>query len=339
MLDTLDDGDLAAASQLVEKNRAALAAARLALGQRCAVEVRFDESFFAEHSADFSLLRDLARTFRAEALLAMGSGSYGSAAQVAIDLLDLANAVRRGGLITDLLVGMAISGMGIDSLRKIRASLDETTRQTVISNLQRCEDEREPFADIAARDRVWELAVGFDDQSSECPLEAGQAAEEGSLTQEESEAIQQLIQQFSQLSESELRRLESELDYRSLALSRLLMVDLAVRSWSEKCGTLPQGLSCLVPEILPQLPLDPFSSNAFVYRTTGRNSFLLYGTGPSNTDHGGVFADWLVVAAGGADLCLDMSDYHLDCCVPRAPRGFLGRTTSRLQSWWRSPKC
>jgi hypothetical protein len=227
----LDDGDLSAASELLEHNRAALQSARCALSQRCAVPVRYEESFFSDHCDDFSHLRNLARAFRAEALLAASHENYGAAALVGIEMLDLGNAARRGGLVTDAQVGIAISGIALD------------------------------------------------------------------------------IQQMADLPESDLQKMQLDQDNRGLALLRMLVVDLALRSWRETFHTFPDGLVSLTPSLLPTLPLDPYTGKSLLYRPLNDTSFFLYSTGPKAFDGGGEFGPWPHVAAGCADLCLDADDY------------------------------
>ena len=144
----LDDHHISDAAVLLERNRAVLDSARHLLGQQCSVPIRYERSLFPAHVDDFSHLRSLARVFRAEARLAASVGDYAAAAHVGVDLLELANAVRRGGLVVDLLVGTAVSGHGTETLREIRARLDEGTRITLRDCLRRLEDEREPYADI-----------------------------------------------------------------------------------------------------------------------------------------------------------------------------------------------
>ena len=111
-------------------------------------QLRYEKAFFADHSEDCSQLRKLARAFRVEALFAASREEFSTAALAGVDILELANAVRRGGLVVDSLVSIAISGIAIESLRKLRGNLDEATRVTLRDSLRSLEHEREPFADI-----------------------------------------------------------------------------------------------------------------------------------------------------------------------------------------------
>ncbi len=67
---------------------------------------------------------------------------------------------------------------------------------------------------------------------------------------------------------------------------RLLICDLALRLYLAEHGELPKRLEQLVPDYLPELPLDPFSERPLVYRPDG-SSWLLYSIGPDHKDDGG----------------------------------------------------
>jgi hypothetical protein len=330
-----DDGNVSAASGLLERNRAALESARYALSQRCAVPVRYEESFFSDHGDDVSHLRNLARAFRAEALLAASTGDYGAAALIGIDMLELGNATRRGGLLIDLLIGIAISGMALNTLRKIRTNLDHATRRTLMDDLQRIEEERESFADIVARDREWELAVGYEDEPCDFTLQDMGAPEECGLSECEQKELLDVLQHMADLPESDQRKMQLDQDHHILALLRMLVADLALRSWCETSDAFPHDLTLLAPGFLPTLPLDPYTNESFIYRPVGDTSFLLYSTGPKAFDGGGEFGPWPSIAAGCADLCLDADDYWQDCCRMPDHEGIIARLRSKLQTWWR----
>ncbi|MDY0170117.1 MAG: hypothetical protein RBS80_26470 [Thermoguttaceae bacterium] len=333
-VDTLADIDAAhtsTASELLNQNQGALESARRALGPTCVVPVRYEEAFFDEHCDHFSHLRNLARAFRAEAWLAASRNDFRSAALIAIDILELANAVRRGGLVTDLLVGIAISGIAIEFLRKIRTQIDNDTRRRVMDELHRLEAERESFDDVVARDRDWEIAVGYEDKHCDSMSLEMDDPEECGLSEEEQKEIRQLVQQIADLPESDQRKMQRDQDYRILASMRLLAVDLALRDCHATSGSFPNDLSSLTPQPLAELPLDPYTENSFLHRRISAASFDLYSTGPKLTDGGGHFGPWPSVAAGCADLCLDADDYMHACCSLPRPQGIVQRMVSGIR--------
>ena len=192
----ISDDDVSLASGFLHRNRLALESARRALGPQCVVPLRYEKSFFSEHCDHFSRLRNLARAFRVEALLAASNKNYGDVARIGTDILELANAVRRGGLITDLQVGVAISGIAMDNLRKIRTRLDDATSLLLIQDIQRIESERDPFSDIATRDHEWEKAVGCADAPCDFKSLELSGPEECGLSEEEQKEILDVLQQI-----------------------------------------------------------------------------------------------------------------------------------------------
>ncbi len=70
---------------------------------------------------------------------------------------------------------------------------------------------------------------------------------------------------------------------------RLLQTDLALRLYHRDHGSWPQKLDQLVPDYLPTMPIDPYTSRPFIYRPAS-DDFLLYSVGKDGIDNGGRFA-------------------------------------------------
>lgn len=311
-LGDIEDHNIVDAVNLMEQNRIVLDLARHLLGPNCRVPVRFDRSFFPDHADDVSHLRNLARAFRVESLLAASQEDFATAASHGLDILELANAVRRGGLIVDLLIGNAISGIGVELLRRIRAHLNDKTRRHVIDALQRLDNEREPYVDICARDQEYENIAGSEEGPLDAAFQELMDTEDVGLSEEEQQLILRLMQEYDRLSEPGKRELQDNVDLQSLAMTRLLSVDVALRAWTASHKGLPRNLAALVPQYLNILPADPFTGKDFIYRPMTDGTFVLYSTGPKRTDRGGEFGPWPSVTSGLTDLCLDTSDYS-DC--------------------------
>ncbi len=327
----IDEGQVAAALILVQRNQPALESARRVLGPKCGVTVRYEEAFFSEQCDSISHLRNLARVFHAEAYLATFRADFLTATRISLDILELANAVRRGGLLIDLLASIGISGIALGALCKIRTQLDNRTRRLVIDELYRLETQREPFAASIARDRDWEVAVGYKDKPCKVivPHELSDPKECG-LSGVEQMEILQLVQQVANLPEADRHKVQWDSDCHVLALMRLLSVDLALRAYRENCGRFPDELLSLTPHAVSRIPTDPYTNRPFIYRQLGVDSFCLYSTGPKRTDGGGHFGPWPSVAAGCADLCLDADDYWQDYFGQRPPLGWAQRFASWL---------
>ena len=71
------------------------------------------------------------------------------------------------------------------------------------------------------------------------------------------------------------------------ALSRMLLIELALRTYRLDRGAYPATLGQLVPAYLPSVPIDPFSNGQpFRYQLV-RRRYLLYSVGPDTVDNGG----------------------------------------------------
>jgi hypothetical protein len=313
----LDEGDVSVVAAYLRQNQGALESARRALGPQCVVPLRFEDSFYSEHCGQLRDLRRLAVAWRAEAHRAAHNADYGALAKCGLDILELANAIRRGGLVTDFLVGIAISGIGIETLRNHRAHFDSAIRHRLMYELRRLEDQREALANIVARDHEWEVAMGYGDRP-DCDFSSVelQDPQECGLSEEAQKQLRQVVQQLAELPKADQENLYLDQDRRTLALMRMLMLDLAIRDRYESKGSLVEHLSELEPALLPKVPLDPFTNSFFVYRRTGDALFHLYSTGPKMCDGGGQIGPWPLVSGGCADLYLDGDDDSPQGCTP-----------------------
>lgn len=334
----IDDREISAASAFLEKNRAAIDSARRVLSPNCVVPVRYEESFWADHASHLPPLRNFARALSVEARLAADDGDFHSTANIGLEILNLANAVRRGGLVADLLVGVAISSIAIEVLRKHRTQYESLTRPNLIDGLERLESEREPFDTIAARDREWELATGCYGEPADFASLKETDPDEFGLSEEEMQKILQLLQQVADLPEQAQQKMYLDQDRHTLALMRMFLIDVALRQQRGSSDTFAEDLSLLAPEILATVPTDPFTDRPFIYRRVGSTGFCLYSTGPKMSDGSGQIGPWPVVAAGCADLFLDANDHWPTSCPATKSPTIVHRIYSAFARWrirWR----
>jgi hypothetical protein len=76
----------------------------------------------------------------------------------------------------------------------------------------------------------------------------------------------------------------------SLLQLRLLISDLAIRSFQMKYGTLPKSLAALAPEFLLAVPTDPVCNGPIIYRPVD-GGYKIYSVGADLDDDGGVPTD------------------------------------------------
>jgi hypothetical protein len=61
---------------------------------------------------------------------------------------------------------------------------------------------------------------------------------------------------------------------------------LACKIYRSKTGRYPGNIEALVPDILPDIPIDPFTGKPLVYKTENRE-LLIYSFGSNQKDDGG----------------------------------------------------
>ena len=147
LFDDIDHDCIDDATALLERIRPILNSTREFDLQKCAVPVEYKPDFFTYHMNDVQHLRNLSRAFRFASDVAAFNREYEAVAQNGTVILDLANAVRRGGLVVDHLVAVAISGCGVGCVRSVREHFADDVRRDLIAALDRNESEREPFRD------------------------------------------------------------------------------------------------------------------------------------------------------------------------------------------------
>lgn len=240
----------------VAANRQRLQKARAALELPHVVPVEYENAELHWVSS-LQFLRQLARGLAAEGKVEALDGRPDAAAAIYLDVMRLGQIVSRGGLRIDALVGNALVGIGFSGLSEVRQSLSPETARRLIEALRRFEAEREPFEAVERREAVWQQhAFGW----------AGRIA-------------------FDSEDDSFGEGVKTSNEAR-IARWRLMICDLALRLYRGEHGKLPERLEQLTPEYLRELPADPFSGGAPVYRPSGE-AFQLYSIGPDRKDDGG----------------------------------------------------
>jgi len=119
------------------------------------------------------------------------------------------------------------------------------------------------------------------------------------------------------------------LHFRSLASRHLAGTALAIRLYQVDHGHRPSTLVELVPEYLPEVPLDPFAGDGSAIRYLPRvRPALLYSVGPNGVDDGGKFA----FRSGGIDWDqLDMP-FFVDGNRPTKPEDVPSAPESSIQA-------
>lgn len=69
---------------------------------------------------------------------------------------------------------------------------------------------------------------------------------------------------------------------------RGMYVFTAIKLYKDRHSKYPERIEDLVPEIIPEVPRDPFTDKFLIYKTVKDHDFILYGAGEDRTDNGGI---------------------------------------------------
>lgn len=223
-----------------------------------------DSDLGMDHLAEF---RTIARGMNLGGKLARLDGDFNLAANRYLELMQFGNAAARGGLMIDALVGVSVSGIGARGLWEMRENAPRESLPAFVERLRAAEEGLEPADVFIHRDRVWsQRANGW----------------HGHLTQIISD-----IHPGGGIFWWVDTGFEGAFD-RHAATLRLLQVELALRTYRNQHGDWPATLDQLTPEILPSIPVDPFSSDGapLRYRRDGE-AYVLYSVNVDGVDDGG----------------------------------------------------
>jgi hypothetical protein len=233
-----------------------------------------------------SNFRNISRALSMKCELARRQLRYDDLATTAMANIQLGIHAARQGVITEYLTGAAIEGVGRSDLHSVLGKLDATDYRQLVDSLTRMESQRETLDTIVYRDRVWsENAYGWQGHLFEFLWElAG-----GYWIQND---------------------LYDTIHPRELAKCRLLLMEVALHSYYSERDEFPSRLSELVPGFIPEIAIDPFSTEGepLVYRRL-EDKYVLYSLGQNRRDDDGSgqdetvngFTDW-----DTGDLRLDL---------------------------------
>jgi hypothetical protein len=74
---------------------------------------------------------------------------------------------------------------------------------------------------------------------------------------------------------------------RAAARERLLLAGFALAAYQRTGGEYPESLAALVPDVLSDVPVDPWSGRELVYRRT-EDGYVVYSVGDNLSDDGGM---------------------------------------------------
>ncbi len=207
-------------------------------------------------------MRWAARALMREAELAQQQNRHGDAAKIALENVRLGQAIVRDALMIDYLMGIVVESIGDQSLYQSLRHLNAEQCRETIAALVQVDRHREPVDEVWRRDRIWEEhAYGW---------------------------FYRLWLMLSDVLPQKDFGIESQMHARQQALTRLLILELALRTFQLEHGTPPDRLEQLTPEFLDELPRDPFASNGKSLRyIRSEEGCVVYSIGADCKDDGG----------------------------------------------------
>lgn len=271
----------------VDQVRAALSKGREGLTRPALFPIDYDTGLDL-HINDIQKMRSLAWAFRAEGVLAVREQQFENALETFLETVDYGIHARRGGLIVTEFVGIACSSVGRSDLYHMRTELTAEQCRHAIDRIKAAIESTELHEHFALRDRIW--------------------------TQHSYDWVGHLVELLENYSGD--YRFFDPTDYdkpflREQAEMRLLIAELALQAYHLEHGQLPARLTELVPEYLPEVPIDPLSEDSLPlkYRLT-EDGYLLYSVGHDGVDDGGAVPDdeenFLSLSQDTGDLRLDV---------------------------------
>jgi hypothetical protein len=225
---------------LVAKNSDALQAARTGLQEDCAVPLQFSENYMSQHLSELADYKRLAQAFVAEGRLAEMENRTGDAAKSYLDVIRLGHKSDHGGILIDLLVGIAVEAMGVAHLQNLVDQLDAKSCREAAATLETLDAQGQSWQQVVQQENAWSRRA-----YPGTKYRLGELVMSSSLKK----ALQGGERKFN----------------KQQLIARQLLVDLAARAYELDKGHHLANLADLVPDYLKAIPQDPFTGTNMVY--------------------------------------------------------------------------
>jgi hypothetical protein len=235
-----DKADLAKLQEIALTNATALALARNAFSNHCAVTLPFSRNDMTNHLHDVIGLKKLAQALATEGKLAEKENSFNDAAKSYSDLIHLGNESARGGVLMDQMLGIAMESIGVEHLPKLVDQLNAKTCRKTAVTLETLDSQRQTWNEVMQQESDWSRRT-----FPGIRYELARAMSRNSLNK----AYQTAEQKFGA----------------QQAKTRHLIIDLAARAYELDKGRPPATLADLVPDYLKAIPQDPVTGTNLVY--------------------------------------------------------------------------
>lgn len=224
----------------VEHNTNALQLVRSALNEKIQTPTEFSMNYNSTHGTNLARLKRIAHALLAEGRLAEMEQRPADAASSYLDTFCLGVECRRGGVLIDALVGLAIEEMGRDSLQKLVGHLDQRSSKEIARRMEEIEAQGQTWEQILQQEHYWSYRTFPMWRRLVTALTSG-----SSIQQSEAKGKQ---------------RFNTE-----QIKTRTLMIELAARAYELENGHKPGSMNDLIPAYLKEVPQNPATGKAFTY--------------------------------------------------------------------------
>lgn len=211
--------------------------ARMGLSRECRVPLEQPggmaeiAAYTDRHMPELAAIKAVSQMLMARGLQAEFSNHPDEGVTHYLDVIQLGHEVRRGGLLIDLLLGIACESMGLNALAGLAPRLDASQSRNLARMLEAIDAKQESVEVILERERVWSRRAGG------WRLALVRLVRPGLTKEAEQKALQKA------------RRADTQ--------RRRLMLDAAIRAYELEEGTKPDSVSKLVPGYLTRIPNHP----------------------------------------------------------------------------------
>lgn len=258
--------------------------ALLATDEICLFDSRTDQPQASFTTfVDLVRIRGVGRALKAQAEADWAAGRRENALRHTFLCLWLGETTQRRSTSVEALVGVALESVSTGFLTTIRQDLTLDERKQVTHQLQAVAARRESQELFLARNRTYDARIpSWRDRLYDA-----------------ARRVQKIPGSMDEVWPDVCRRRDATI--------ALLQADLAIRAYRQHHGDWPRTLADLVPDYLPEVPVDPFThSSSLRYRAEGDGGFTLYSVGPDGCEDGGKFGNRIGIFSGCAGFDFDL---------------------------------
>ena len=242
----VSDYDKAGLDQLrgiVATNAVALALARSALSNQCAVTLQFSRAYVTNQLPDLIGFRSLAYAFVSEGKFAEKENRFSAAAKSYLDAIHFGNEVARGGVLVNEMIGVAIGSVGVEQLQTIVTNLDAKTCREAAATLETLSSQRQTWSETLQQENAWSRRSFSGPQEKMTRL------------------YYKLV--YYRTTKQTLQRAIDTINSTQKKENQLL-IELAARAYGLDKGHPPASTADLVPDYLKTVPQDPVTGTNII---------------------------------------------------------------------------